>query len=159
MAQVISLTNVRDPIADVLNPPLLIPEIPTTKAERDSLRARIKDNPLFAGNLISSDSHGAAINVFFKDDARTEEASKRVDDALEAILADVQKAGEPERFYLTGLSHLKVKGLALMRRDLAVLTPASLALIVAVLFFSFRTRRGVVLPLLTVVVGVTWTMA
>jgi hypothetical protein len=102
VAQVISLTNVRDPIADVLNPPLLIPEIPTTKAERDSLRARIKDNPLFAGNLISSDSHGAAINVFFKDDARTEEASKRVDDALEAILADVQKKEEPERFYLTG---------------------------------------------------------
>ncbi len=158
VAYVISLTNVKDPIADVLNPPLLIPTIPTTKAERDRLRERIKDNPLFAGNLISPDSHGAAINVFFKDDARTEEATQRIDDALEALLAEMETDGGPEHFHLTGLSHLKVKGLALMRRDLAVLTPASLALVIAVLFFSFRTRRGVVLPLLCVIVGVTWTM-
>ena len=157
VAQVISLTNVRDPIADVLNPPLLIPEIPTAQSARDRLRARIKDNPLFAGNLISPDSHGAAINVFFKDEVRSDEAAQRVDQALEALLAEVQGSG-PEHLYLTGISHLKVKGLALMRRDLAVLTPASLLLVVVVLFFSFRTRRGVVLPLLCVVVGVTWTM-
>ncbi len=158
VAHVISLTNVRDPIADVLNPPLLIPEIPTTKAARDRLRERIKDNPLFAGNLISPDSHGAAINVFFDDGARTEEATQRIDAELEALLTEMRRDGEPERFYMTGLSHLKVKGLALMRRDLAVLTPASLALMIAVLFFSFRTRRGVVLPLLCVIAGVLWTM-
>lgn len=158
VAQVISLTNVRDPIADVLNPPLLLPEIPTTTDARDRLRARIKGNPLFAGNLISPDSHGAAINVFFEDGARTEEATQRIDRELEQILVDVRDAASPERFYMTGLSHLKVKGLALMRRDLAVLTPASLVLMIAVLFFSFRTRRGVVLPLLCVLVGVLWTM-
>lgn len=157
VASVISLTNVRDPIADVLNPPLLIPQIPTTQEARDRLRARIKDNPLFAGNLISPDSHGAAINVFFKDEARTDEEAQRIDAALEGLLAEVQGNG-PERLYLTGLSHLKVKGLALMRRDLAVLTPASLALVVAILFLSFRSRRGVTLPLMCVLVGVTWTM-
>jgi hydrophobe/amphiphile efflux-3 (HAE3) family protein len=157
VAYVISLTNVRDPIADVLNPPLLIPEIPKTPEERDRLRARIKDNPLFAGNLISPDTRGAAINVFFEDAARSEDDTRRIDAELEALLAEVQGNG-PERFYLTGLSHLKVKGLALMRRDLAVLTPASLLLVVVILFFSFGTRRGVVLPLLCVMVGVTWTM-
>ncbi|MCC6763720.1 MAG: MMPL family transporter [Deltaproteobacteria bacterium] len=158
VAQVISLTNVRDPIADVLNPPLLIPEVPKTTEARDRLRARIKDNPLFAGNLISPDSHGAAINVFFEDDEPGEEAAQRIDRALEQILADAYDEASPERFYMTGLSHLKVRGLDLMRRDLAVLTPASLALMIAVLFFSFRTRRGVVLPLLCVLVGVLWTM-
>jgi hydrophobe/amphiphile efflux-3 (HAE3) family protein len=158
VAQVISLTNVRDPIADVLNPPLLIPTIPTTHEARDRLRTRIKDNPLFAGNLISSDSRGAAINVFFKDGARSEEDTRRIDEELEAVLADVQKEGGAERFYMTGLSHLKVRGLALMRRDLGVLTPASLVLVVVILFFSFGTRRGVVLPLLCVLVGVIWTM-
>src|SRR3954452_9204454 len=35
VASVISLTNVRDPIADVLNPPMLIPEIPTSAAARE----------------------------------------------------------------------------------------------------------------------------
>jgi hydrophobe/amphiphile efflux-3 (HAE3) family protein len=155
IAGVISLTNVRDPVADVLNPPLLIPEIPKTQAEREALRARIKDNPLFSGNLIAPDSRGAAVNVFLEE---TEEASaRRIDGALEQLIAEVS-AGGPERMLLTGISHIKVNALALMRRDLATLTPASLALVVAVLFFSFRTRRGVVLPLLCVVVGVVWTM-
>ena len=156
VAGVISLTNVRDPVADVLNPPLLIPEIPKTAAEREALRAHIKDNPLFSGNLIAPDSRGAAVNVFL--DATVDEASaRRIDVALEQLIDEVVGGG-PERMFLTGISHIKVNALALMRRDLATLTPASLALVVAVLFFSFRTRRGVVLPLLCVVVGVVWTM-
>jgi hydrophobe/amphiphile efflux-3 (HAE3) family protein len=154
---VISLTNVRDPIADVLNPPLLIPQIPTTPEAREALRARIKDNPLFAGNLIAPDSRGAAVNVFLSDAAQDDDSARRIDAALEALIAEVG-AGGPEQLYLTGISHLKVNALALMRRDLAALTPASLAFVVVVLFFSFRTRRGVLLPLLCVVVGVTWTM-
>ncbi len=154
---VISLTNVRDPIADVLNPPLLIPKIPATPAAREDLRDRIKNNPLFAGNLIAPDSRGAAVNVFLKPEAFDDASLRRIDDALQALIADVGGAG-PERLYLTGISHIKVNALALMRRDLAALTPASLALVVLVLFFSFRTRRGVVLPLLCVLVGVLWTM-
>jgi hydrophobe/amphiphile efflux-3 (HAE3) family protein len=157
VASVISLTNVRDPIADILTPPLLIPTIPATVEEREALRARIKDNPLFAGNLIAPDSRGAAVNVFLENAARADDEAQRIDAALEAIVREMDAAG-PERVYLTGLSHLKVNGLALMRRDLAVLTPASLALVIAVFFVSFRTRRGVVLPLLCVVTGVTWTM-
>lgn len=157
VGSVISLTNVHDPIADVLNPPLLIPTAPATAAAREALRARIKDNPLFAGNLVAADSRGAAVNVFLAADATDEENARRVDAALEALVAEVGASG-PERLVLTGLSHIKVNALALMRRDLVALTPASLALVVLVLFFSFRTRRGVVLPLLCVMTGVIWTM-
>jgi len=157
IASVISLTNVHDPIADVLNPPLLIPKIPDTPAAREALRGRIKDNPLFAGNLIAPDSRGAAVNIFLADDAHDDVSARRIDGELERLVAEVGASG-PEKLYLTGLSHIKVNALALMRTDLASLTPASLALVVLVLFFSFRTRRGVVLPLLCVLVGVVWTM-
>ncbi len=157
VAKVISLTNVRDPIADVLNPPLLIPTIPETTEAREELRAHIKDNPLFAGNLIAPDSRGAAVNIFLADDAHDDVNARRIDAALEQLVLEIGASG-PERLYLTGLSHIKVNALALMRRDLASLTPASLGLVVLVLFFSFRTRRGVFLPLLCVLVGVVWTM-
>ncbi len=157
VGSVISLTNVRDPIADVLNPPLLIPKIPDTPAAREELRAHIKDNPLFAGNLIAPDSRGAAVNVFLAADANDDASLRRIDAALESLIAEVGARG-PEQLVLTGISHIKVNALALMRRDLAALTPASLAFVVLVLFFSFRTRRGVALPLLCVMTGVTWTM-
>ncbi len=157
VASVLSLTNVRDPIADVLNPPLLIPSTPVSPEAVEALRTHIADNPLFVGNLIARDSRGAAINVFLAEEARGDEEEQRVDAALEGLVEQANAAG-PERVYLTGISHLRVKGLELMRRDLAVLTPASLGLVIIVLFLSFRTRRGVALPLLCVMTGVTWTM-
>jgi hypothetical protein len=157
VASVVSLTNVRDPIADVIDPPLLIPRLPRTDAEREILRARIRDNPLYTGNLIAPDGRGAAINIFLENAAASEAQAQRIDAALQALTDEIN-AGGPERAYLTGLSHLKVNGLALMRRDLWVLTPASLALVIVVFFFAYRTRRGVVLPLLCVVVGTTWTL-
>ncbi len=157
VASVISLTSVRDPIADVIDPPLLIPDLPRTEAAREVLRGRIRDNPLYAGNLIASDSRGAAINVFLTDAAAEGSQAQRIDEELRAFADEVNASG-PERAYLTGLSHLKVNGLALMRRDLWVLTPASLALVITVFFFAFRTRRGVTLPLLCVIVGATWTL-
>src|SRR5882672_5759659 len=90
VGSVISLTNVRDPIADVLNPPLLIPKIPDT---REELRAHIKDNPLFAGNLIAPDSRGAAVNVFLAADANDDASARRIDGALTALVADVGAHG------------------------------------------------------------------
>jgi len=157
VASVISLTSVRDPIADVIDPPLLIPDLPRSEAAREVLRGRIRDNPLYAGNLIASDSRGAAINVFLTDEAAGDIQAQRIDEKLRALTDEVNASG-PERAYLTGLSHLKVNGLALMRRDLWVLTPASLVLVIAVFFFAFRTRRGVTLPLLCVIVGASWTL-
>jgi predicted RND superfamily exporter protein len=97
------------------------------------------------------------VNVFHAPDARDDTSARRIDTALEALVDEVGASG-PEHLVLTGLSHIKVNALALMRRDLVALTPASLALVVLVLFFSFRTRRGVVLPLLCVMTGVVWTM-
>ena len=157
VASVISLTSVRDPIADVIDPPLLIPDLPRTEAAREVLRGRIRDNPLYAGNLIASDSRGAAINVFLTEVAAGNIQAQHIDEELRALTDEVNASG-PERAYLTGLSHLKVNGLALMRRDLWVLTPASLALVIGVFFFAFRTRRGVTLPLLCVIVGASWTL-
>lgn len=157
VVSVVSLTSVRDPIADVIDPPLLIEEIPRSAAAREALRVRIVENPLFVGNLIAPDSRGAALNVFLAGDRLGDADAQRIDDALRALVDEVNATG-PERAYLTGLSHLKVNGLALMRRDLWVLTPASLALVIAVFFLAYRTRRGVVLPLLCVVVGTVWTM-
>src|SRR6266481_10082116 len=93
VGSVISLTNVRDPIADVLNPPLLIPKIPDTPAAREELRAHIKDNPLFAGNLIAPDSRGAAVNVFLAADANDDASARRIDGALTALVADVGAHG------------------------------------------------------------------
>src|SRR3989442_1159247 len=45
-----------------------------------------------------------------------------------------------------------------MKQDLWTFTPFSFSVIVAVLGFCFRNLRGVLLPLLSVLCGVVWTL-
>ena len=56
---VVSLTNVKDPIANALEPPLLIPQIPTTPDALAALRKKIEENPIYH-NFASRDGKGAA---------------------------------------------------------------------------------------------------
>lgn len=155
VAWVLSITNVKDLIADVLVPPRLMPEIPRSRAALEELRRRVEDNPLFVGNLVSADSRGAAINVYFRGLSDAEYIAKGIDRKLEEL---IERERGPEEIYLTGLAHIKTHALELMRRDLVSLAPLSLVLVMGVLFMAFRTKRGVLFPLGCVVLGVAWTL-
>src|SRR5262245_44349884 len=52
---VLSLTNAVDPIADVTDPPLLIPHIPSTATALQELQNKLTDRPMYLGTLVSSD--------------------------------------------------------------------------------------------------------
>jgi uncharacterized protein len=150
-----SLTNVPDPISDLGNPPALIARIPTDSAALDALRHKIEANPIYL-NVVSRDGKGAAILIFFKDQIGGDEASKQQrDERLEKIVA---RERGPEQLYLTGMQHITVNSLRLMRRDLRTFTPLSLAIIMVILGLCFRNVRGVILPLISVTCGVVWTL-
>ena len=152
---VLSLTNVPDPITDVVDPPLLIPRIPTDPAALDALRRKVEDNPIYL-NVVSRDGKGAAILIFFfKQLGKDEFLQKGIDDRLQEIVAREQG---PEELYLTGMQHITVNSLKLMQRDLWTFTPLSFAVIMVVLGFCFRNVRGVLLPLMSVLCGVVWTL-
>jgi uncharacterized protein len=150
-----SLTNVPDPITDVLDPPLLIPRIPSDAAALDALRRKVEDNPIYL-NVVSRDGKGAAVLIFFKQQIGEDESSqKRRDDRLQVIVA---RERGPEELYLTGMQHITLNESQLMLRDLRTFTPLSLAVIMVVLGFCFRNVRGVLLPLMSVLCGVVWTL-
>src|SRR5690606_38249920 len=65
VAEVVSLTNAVDPVADVLDPPPLIETIPRSPAEIAELKAKLAERPIYLKNLVSPDGRAAALNVFF----------------------------------------------------------------------------------------------
>lgn len=152
---VISLANAVDPIANVTDPPLLMPRIPTTSAELAALRDTLADRPIYLKNLVAPDGRAAAINIVFADMNDDEFLRLGIDDKVVALI-DAESG--PERVYYTGLPHLKVYSTTGMQQDLARFVPLTLVFIVVVLYLSFRSKRGVLLPVLTVVVSLTWTL-
>ena len=155
--EVLSLTNALDPIADVVEPPRLVTHIPADQAGLDALRETLADRPIYLKNLVSEDGKAAAINIFFADMDDTAFMPREIDEHIQAIL-DAEHATGPEQLFYTGLPRFKVYSAQAMQSDLSRFVPLTLLAIVLVLFVSFRSVRGVLLPALTILVSLIWTL-
>ena len=153
--RVVSITNAVDPAADVFNPPPLLPDLPLAAADVSALKAKLQATPIYANNLVGRDFTAAAINVFFANLTDAEYADLGIDEAIHQLL--VAESG-PEEFFYTGAAHVKKAAVELMRRDLLRFTPLALALVLIVLWLSFRRLRAIVLPFLSVALATVWTL-
>ncbi len=155
--EVLSLTNALDPIAGVVEPPPLVTQIPTDQAGLEALRETLADRPIYLKNLVAIDGKAAAINIFFADMDDEEFMQRGIDAQIQAIL-DTERETGPEELFYTGLPRFKVYSARAMQRDLIRFVPLTLLAIVVVLFVSFRSIRGVLLPALTILVSLIWTL-
>jgi predicted RND superfamily exporter protein len=153
--RVLSIANAVDPAANVLHPPRLLENIPPSPGEVAALKKKLAATPLYGKNLVADDFRGAAITVFFRNLTDTQYLDLGVDQQIERVLAE---ESNPERFFYTGAAHIKQSAVELMRRDLFRFTPVALLLVLLVLWLSFRTVRGVVLPVLSVGLALVWTL-
>jgi uncharacterized protein len=153
---VYSLTTVPDIIADVMGDQLLIPEIPSTAEAWGALQQKIRDHPVYLKNLVSADGKATAIIIFFVASLTDDEFLRSgIDEKIQAL---VTYESGPERLYYAGLPHFRVHSVRVMWEDLTRFVPLTLLCIVGVLFVSFRSLRGVLLPALTVSMSLSWTL-
>jgi len=133
----------------------LMRELPQTPEAAQEFRAKMLGNPLYVGNVVSADGDAAAIIVAFDLLSDEEFLNKGIEQQIHQI---VESEVTDASFAISGIQTLKVMGAQLMEQDLARFVPLSVLLVFLVLVWSFRTVRGVFLPLASVLVGVTWTV-
>ena len=154
--EVISLTTVKGAETDELGVRIgpMMRTLPRSVEEAATLQAKIMRDPLYVGSLVAPDARATAILVLFEPLSDAEFLARDLEAQVrQAVAAE----GGGERFAITGVQTLKVNGARLMEEDLATFVPLSLLLVVIVLIFEFRTVRGVLLPLVSVIVGTLWT--
>ena len=151
--RVLSVTNAVDPFSEGAEPARLLGEIPPPPEAIEALQQRLRSTPLYGANLIASDARGAAITVFFAPLTDAEARDRHIDERIRAILAE-----EYGSFSYTGPAYLKRAAVDMMRDDLLRLTPVALGVVALVLWVSFWSIRGVVLPLLSVGCALLWTL-
>src|SRR5215510_3470177 len=132
-----------------------VTEIPTDVGELGALRQEALANPIYAGNLVSKDGRTAAIVIGFLDFKDADFIDKGIDKQIDGIAREV--AG-PVQVFVTGGPHLKVAQVKYQIGGLLRSIPLLVAAIALVLALSFRTVRGVLLPLSAVSVALVWTM-
>jgi predicted RND superfamily exporter protein len=126
-------------------------DLPQTKEDFDALRSNIAGNEMYKGSIVSEDETSCLV-VFTLDD------SANVNEVARAVLDKTQALQLPEKLYYIGSPMLITYIAELMKNDLVMLLPIAFLLIAFILLLSFRSVKGVVLPLLSAVIAIVWSL-
>ncbi len=133
----------------------LFDEVPDDPASLAAIRRAALGNPVFRGNLVSADGRTALIQIEFREFSDREFVQRAIDQEI-ARLVRVE-AGDAE-VWITGAPYIKAAQIRTQLSEMQRFIPMILGVMALVLAFSFRTVRGVILPLVTIVVALAWCM-
>jgi predicted RND superfamily exporter protein len=155
--EALSLTNVKgiEPTDFGLRIGRLMASRPETPEDAARFKETVLTSPLYVGNLVSPDAGAAAVLLFFEPMDDEEFQRRGIAQAVKAVVDDIETR---EPLAITGFQTIKVQVGLLMRQDLLRFLPLSIFLIVFVLAWQFRTFRGVLLPLASVLIALVWTL-
>ncbi|HQI81693.1 MAG TPA: MMPL family transporter [Deltaproteobacteria bacterium] len=128
--------------------------VPQTTEELENLRALASSWDVYKGAYITGDGKGTALAIVLNDDIETDDIVP-IYYRLEEIL---QKYQGPEQFFISGPTVVEALQGHYMIRDLRLLVPLVLVVLLVSLFVFFRSIQGMLLPLVGVAISCIWTM-
>jgi hydrophobe/amphiphile efflux-3 (HAE3) family protein len=155
VAYVTSLTNVLDikTLEDGMDIGRLIDEydLPDTDEELAEIKNYTLSRAIYNGRLVSADATVTLIICRLFEDFNKGDIATRIRET-------VQEHKLPENVYYSGIPFQILEISEIIVNDIIFLIPAAALVILLVLFFSFRSVKGVLLPIITVGISIVWTL-
>lgn len=129
-----------------------IRDFPENQEESDALAAAASNDPMLGRILVSENREYSAFLIFPESDV--EEVS--IVDSLRNTLAPYIELGHD--LQLGGMPVIRAQISEDIGRDTSIFIPAGMVLIAFLLYFSFRSRRGTLLPLIVVFLSILGTL-
>lgn len=126
-------------------------DLPDEPQELDSLRDYVFSREMYRGTIVSDDGTATVVLFTLLPDVDREKIATRIKD----FIGDLSF---PETFYYGGLPFMLNDITDMLLSDMLWLIPISFLIIALILFFSFRSFRGMILPLVTAAITVIWTL-
>lgn len=124
-----------------------VPAIPRTESAREKLRQDLKENDLVYGSVVSEDFRLTAIIAMLETNVRDEEI-------IPAFQAIINETSGDEDVRLGGLPVSRLEMGVFINRDMRLLLPIGIFIMLIFLYACFRRVRGVVLPSLIVIMSI-----
>jgi uncharacterized protein len=126
-------------------------EIPESKKELAELKKLALSKDTLVNNVISSDGEWLAMSVYIDSEEDLIEVFK------ETVKPTVEKHLDSQTdIYYSGIPSDAYYANEIVSSDMTTLIPLIIILIVLVLYLSFRHWKGIVFPLIVVVIAVVW---
>ena len=124
---------------------------PKNRRQADSLLKVLLKNKMVTGNFLSEDGTVAAIIFTFDKEV---DANREAGNVMDKILG----MNLPQKIYFAGTPFLTKYVDNVIKDDLIKLIPIAFLVIALVLFLSFHSFKGVILPILTAGLAILWAM-
>jgi predicted RND superfamily exporter protein len=158
------LTTVKDVVSDGddIRTEKLFPSATLPADELARRRAIATSDPLFAWNLVKPDGSATSIRVTLTRASAAKEASRtEFLQRARAVLAHhealARAAGVTQKLTLSGLPAIRSQFTEMVNQDLGLLFPVAFAVIVLLLYLTFRSISDVVAAVVTILFSVVWT--
>lgn len=125
-------------------------DLPDTEKEWNDLRSYVLSKEMYKGTLVSADATLTIIMVRLQGEVEKIEVARN-------LRRKTMELGLPEKLYFGGQPFFVEAIGNVISKDLTLIGPFSFLLILFVLYFSFRSIRGVILPVLTILISIIWT--
>ncbi len=127
---------------------------PRTEEECLNIKAKVLENDMLRGKMVSDDLTSTIILATLNYNSH-EDRTIAIYDGIKEI---VKELGGPEEYYLSGIPMIMSREANYMKADMSSLIPLVIVIILLILFSIFRNVRGMITPLLVVMISVLWTM-
>ncbi|MBA2252142.1 MAG: RND family transporter [Nitrospirales bacterium] len=130
----------------------LMEEIPKNAEDMDRLKRALYANPIYVDSIVSQRGNLAVVIADFKF-GKELQGYRAIKERVESIVNAERDA--TVRMYQSGIS-INLAWLEIYSERMAYLFFAALALIMAILYLSFRSLQGMLIPILTALMSVIW---
>jgi hypothetical protein len=153
VASVMSLTDIIDirEVEGTLEVGNLIDKdnLPSSPQELKRLREYVLSKEMYRGRIVSPDGRITIIICRLGQGVDKTAVAREIKETGDSMAGDVKT-------YYSGVPVFALEAQRIIVQDARRLIPTALAVVVLVLFLSFRSFRGVILPLIAVLVSVIW---
>ncbi|MHB2150783.1 efflux RND transporter permease subunit [Calditrichota bacterium LG25] len=125
--------------------------IPDDPQKLRQIRSYTLSKDMYNGRIVSPDGKVTIIIARLKQNADKQEVALKIQEIA-------QKEAGGYQLYFSGLPMQMLEVNDIIISDMLYLVPLVALVLVLMLYFSFRTKRGVILPLLTVIISTIWAM-
>lgn len=125
--------------------------LPYSDEQLKALKKRVEEQEMYQGAIVSTD-HKATIIVFtMSADVNQEEVGNVIREEINALQLD-------QEILYGGLPMMMMELSDIIFKDMLWLIPTVFLVLLIILFLSFKSIRGGILPLISVGIAITWTL-
>lgn len=133
-----------------------MPEVPESSEQIAHLKQRMREFGVYDDVIVSADGRGTIFAVRPLPDSRHQYAA--IYDLVKNKVAEIEARGGEERFFISGRPVIEGVFGIYMPAEMKRMQPIVMVLLLILLFLSFRTPRGVGLPIAVVLMAEIWTL-